>query len=293
MPSYAYEVKNELARIFDEDQEILRAELAALLKVGAFISEDRAEFANSNAAVARKVITLAKKLFPGAKIEIAAVRTKKLRKTMRYVVRIFSTPETEFFLKNLDSSGHTRRRIFKIAWLRGAFLAGCTVNRPESHYRLEIASENEDTSNFALKLLNQLEFNATVYERGNDFVVYIREGDMICDFLGMTGAAAAAERFEIARNVKEVRSQVNRIVNCETANVDKAVNAAQRQLEDIKILIAANVRVKEILRQAMKIRLDNPDCTVGELAEKIFLSRPALMYRFKMIHKLAEETKLK
>ena len=289
MPSYAYEVKNELARIFDEDKNCLRAELAALLKFGAIFFDGRAEFTNSNAAVARKVVTLAKKIFSESHLEVAAIRTKKLRKTMRYVVRIFSNTDTQNFFDELNSNEIVRRQIFKVAYLRGAFLAGGTINRPEKHYHFEIASVDENTAKFTKKILSRLEFNTQIYGRKDEFVVYMSEGDSICDFLGMVGAEKALERFEVARNLKEIRSQVNRIVNCETANVNKAVEAAQRQLEDIRILIANNVAVKENLQKVMQSRLDNPDCTVGELAEKIFLSRPGLMYHFKIIHKLADK----
>lgn len=289
MPSYAQAVKNELARKFDEEPECLHAELAALFKIGAIAIEGRMEFSSGNAAVARKVITLVKKIFPQARKEIAAVRTRKLRKSMRYVVRIFLTGHAEEFFREMNSLDVARKSKAKVAYLRGAFLAGGTINRPESQYYMEITTPSEVAAGFVNKLFVQLEFKPVLHPRRENFVVYISEADSIEDFLGMLGAEAAVERFEIARNVKEVRANANRITNCEVANLNKAIDAAQRQLADIRVLLEHNIKVNEDLRQTMEMRLKYPDSTVGELADKIYITRPGLMYRFKLIHKLAQE----
>lgn len=289
MSSYAQEVKNELARIFGDEHETLIAEFAALLTVGTKIVGERLEFATTNAAVARKVITLAKKIFPDVKIEVAAVRRKKLNKDMNYVVRILLTGDVQSFRDNLDAPELLRRTRFKVAWLRGAFLAKGTVNRPESQYLLQIVTRSADTANFVQKQLAAVDFNAGIYQRKKRFIVWLREGDAICDFLGMVGAVAAVERFEVTRNLKEVRLQVNRLVNMDTSALNRAADAAQRQLSDIKILLAHDCSVTKKIRETMTMRLANPSCTIGELAEKLSLSRSGLLYRLKKIHRLAKK----
>ena len=288
MSSYADDVRNELARIFDDDEEILRAELAALLRIGSVEVEGRRDFSNINAAVVRKVVTLVKKLYPDARLEVAAVRTKKLRRTMRYFVRIFFAGSIENFLHNLDAKDLTSRTIYRVAALRGAFLASGTVNRPEAEYRVEIFSPLESEMLFIQKMLEKLDFVARIYLRGENFVVYMKDGDSVCDFLGMIGANDAVERFEVARNLKEVRLQVNRLTNLELARINHAIEVAQRQLADIRLLQEKNIQLPKILHEAAAIRLKFPECTVGELAKKIFITRPALNDRFKKIHKLAE-----
>ncbi len=293
MSSYADDVRDELARIFDDDTEILRAELAALLRIGSVEVEGRRDFSNINAAVVRKVVTLIKKLYPDARLEVAAVRTKKLRRTMRYFVRIFFAGSIENFLHNLNARELTSRTRYKIAWLRGAFLASGTVNRPETEYRIEIFSPIESEMQFVQKTFSKLDFVARIYERGENFVVYMKEGDSVCDFLGMIGAENAVERFEVARNLKEVRLQVNRVTNVELARMDHAIEVAQRQLADIRLLQSKKIKVREIFQEAMEIRLKFPECTVGELAKKIFITRPALNQRFKKIHQLAEAERQK
>lgn len=287
--SYAQEVKNELAHVFDDDNDCLRAEFVALLKVTTRKVDGRIEFTTTNAAVARKVITLAKKFFPHVKPEIAAVRRKKLLRCLLYVVKFIIAGEVQDFFDTLDDTELLKRTRFKVAYLRGAFLAGGSVNRPEAQYLLQIVSRTATEQILIRDLLTKLDFNAGLCERKKRFVVWLREGDTVCDFLGMIGAAAAVERFEVARNLKEVRAQVNRIVNVETAALNKSIRATQQQLADIKILLDKKAPVKERFREAMQLRLDNPSCTIGELAEKIGMSRAGLVYRYQMIHRLAKK----
>ena len=289
MPSYAANVKDELARKFYEEPECSVAELVGLLNFGATDFDGRKDFSNSNAAVARKVITLIKKIFPDARTEIAAVRTKKLRKSMKYFVRIFFGKNEENFLDSLEF--HKREE--KISYLRGAFLASGTVNRPESTYRLEITSSTKEQTNLLKKFLTRLRFDWRFYQRGEEFVVYLFDGESVCDFLGMIGADEAVVRFESARNLKEIRIEVNRIMNREMANLNKAVETAQRQLADIRILRKNKIKVGKLLEETMKIREKNPSSTMPELAEKIFITREALVHRFRKIHKLAENLRKK
>lgn len=289
MASYAQDVKNELAHNFDEDRDCLLAEFVALLKIGTKKIDGRLEFTSSNAAVVRRVITLAKKFFPNVKPEVAAIRRKKLLKNLIYVVRFILAGAVQNFFDTLDMNELLKRTRFKVAYMRGAFLAGGSVNRPETEYFLQVVTKTEAEAIFLQKQMEKLEFNAGICQRKKAFFIWLREGDAICDFLGMIGATEAVERFEIARNLKEVRIQVNRVVNMETAALNKSINAAQRQLADIKILLDKNAPVHSRFREAMTLRLENPSCTIGELAEKIGMSRAGLLYRFQIIHRLAKK----
>ena len=289
MASYAQDVKNELARKFDADIECLRAELLALLSIGAKKIDGRIEFSSTNAAAARKVIVLTKKFFPNVKPEVAALRRKKLRKDLSYIVRIFLTDELQNFLAEIDSLDFLKRSRYKVAYLRGAFLAKGSVNRPEGQYFLEISARTEAAATFIRSQLEKLEFRTGFYQREKRFVVWLREADSICDFLGMVGASEAVERFEIARNVKEVRKQVTCIVNLETAALNRAVDAAQRQIADIKILTVKKAPVTKRLQETMEMRLENPSCTLAELAEKLCISREGVKARFKKIRQLARK----
>ncbi len=291
MPSYAQEVKNELVHRLDDDIDSLRAEFVALLKVGSKKIDGRFEFSNVNAAVARRVISLAKKFLPTVKPEVAAVRRKKLYKTLRYVVRFVASVEVQTFFDTLDFAELLKRTRYRIAYLRGAFLARGTVTRPETRYFLTIAAFTEAEGQLIRRLMAQLDFNGGFYVRKKEFVTWLREGDSVCDFIAMLGAENAVERFEIARNLKEVRMQVNRIVNVETAALNKSIDAAQAQLADIKFLLEKKVPVNKRLQEAMTLRLENPTCTLRELAAKIGMSQPGLLYRYKTINRLANKTR--
>lgn len=291
MPSYARTVKEELARIFDEEDECQRAELLALIKVGAVSKDGRLDFSTSNAAIARKVITLLKKFYPDVKREIAItvtspIKNKRSLRRTRYTVRIFFSRYAE----DLNSLELVEDDFAKVAYLRGAFLAGGTVNKPEKEYYLEISSLSEDAALFVKDIWQYLEFNPTFRKRKEFFVDYICEGDAVEDFIGMVGAAESVEHFGSVRNLKEVRANVNRLVNVETFNLNRAIDAANRQLADIKILQENNVVLNKDLKLAMKARLTFPECNIGELAEKLYLTKQGLNYRFAKIHEIALKT---
>ncbi len=203
------------------------------------------------------------------------------------------TSQTENFFNELFSENYAKKIIdypnLGVAYLRGAFLASGSVNRPEKHYNLEIICATKISAEFVQKIFKVFDMNANLYERKGFFVVYIKEGDSICDFLGIIGAEKAVNRFEVAQNIKEVRAMVNRIVNCETANLNKTIDAAQRQIADIRKIIAKKIKVEDHIAQTMKFRLKYPDDSAAELAKKMFLSKPGIMYRFRVIHKLAED----
>lgn len=292
-PSYSQLVKNELARIFVADVNLLKAELSAMLAASAIKVDSRMEFITSNAAVARKVVALIKKIFNDAKIEVAAVRRKFLSKSTKYAVRIFFTSQTEIFLNEIFSENYfekiSERPILGVSYIRGAFLAGGSVNRPEKNYLLDISFPTKIAAEFTQKVLKIFDMHAGLYERRGFFVIYIKEGDSICDVLGIIGAEKAVERFEIARNLKEVRAMVNRIVNCETANLNRTIEAAQRQIADIRLILSKKIKIADNLQQTIKLRLKYPYESVSELAKKMHFTKSAVMHHFKVIHELAEK----
>ena len=285
--SYTKEVKDELAHIFDVSRELLIAEIAGMLSVSKGADSERIDFYNSNAAVTRKLFTLIKKNIPNAKVEVAAVRTKVLRKSMKYAIRIFLTRHTEnFFYVSFDKI--FERPGLGVSYLRGAFLAGGSVNRPEKSSRLEISFASQAAAELAQKIFKIFDMNAGLYLRKGLFVTYIKENDSICDFIGIIGAEKAVEHFEVARNVKEVRAMVNRIVNCETANLNKSIDAAQKQIADILLVQSKNIEVDDHIKKAMEFRLKFPYDSISELAAKMYLTKQGLQYRLKVIHELAE-----
>ena len=287
MPSFAYEVKSELANIINYSKCCDIAQLNGMLKVGAEVAGNRIDFNTTNAAVARKVLKLIKSLYKDAKTEVAVIRNKKFRVTNRYVIRILLDDKTSPLLKAMQNNKFPLEDHCQNAYLRGLFLACGSVNRPESSYHLEIFTTSEATAKFVTKCMKKLDFYAKYFERKEKFVVYLKEFDTICDFLYLIQAENAVERFEIAQNVKEVRINVNRIINCETANLQRSINAAQKQIKDIRIINELGLSLNDRLREVADIRLQNPDANIPELASKIYISVSCFKHRMKEIHLLA------
>ena len=305
MPSFATEVKNELARLSYEEPCCREAELAALLRMGATLTIGAGHtfglnFTSKNAAVARKVLQLLKSEGENLRTEITVRRSRQLNKNNSYTVRaVPSVKVNELFTRigflhedslNMENDrGILKKQCCRIAYLRGAFQGGGSVNRPEAAYHLELVTGSFELGNLLYDLLRRMGFPAGFVDRKDSYIVYLKEGDAVIDFLGMVEADEAVESFEVARNVKEVREQVNRLVNCETANLQKAVDAAGRQLDIIRRLDAAG-QLKELppkVRAAAKARLDNPDATLQELAEMLGISKSGMNHRMRKLKELA------
>ena len=305
MPSFATEVKNELARPNYEQSCCRTAELAALLRMGATITFGLRRtfglnFTTKNAAVARKTLQLLKSEGGNIRTEITVRRSRQLNKNNNYTVRVVPAPPVAELLEKLgflqdESLNMTtdmallKKACCRVAYLRGAFQGGGSVNRPEASYHLELVTGSYGLGNLLNTLLKRMGFPVGFTDRKEDYVVYLKEGDAIMDFLAMVQADEAVEAFEVARNVKEVREQVNRLVNCETANLQKTVDAAGRQLAYIKRLQEAAVKLPAKLRATAELRLKHPDASLTELADMLGVSKSGMNHRMRKLRELAEE----
>ncbi|MFV0637182.1 DNA-binding protein WhiA [Mitsuokella sp.] len=306
MPSFATEVKNELARLNYEESCCRTAELAALLRMGAAMTFGLhhtfgLNFTTENAAVARKTLQLLKSEGGGIRTEITVSRSRRLKKNNSYTVRVMPEPPVTALLEhlgflhdeslNMDSDmGILKKNCCRAAYLRGAFLGGGSVNRPEASYHLELVTGSYGLGNLLYTLMKRMDFPVGFTDRKDVYIVYLKECDAIIDFLAMMHADKAVEAFEVARNIKEVRSQVNRLVNCETANLQKAVDAAGRQLQDIRILQGREGGLKalpERLRETAEARLQDPGASIVELGDILGVSKSGVNHRLRKLHELA------
>lgn len=306
MSSFATEVKNELARLMYEESCCRTAELAALLRMGATMTlgPNRTlglNFRTENAAVARKTLTLLKEM-DHVRTEVMVSRSRRLKKNNSYYVSVVPSREVSALLERLglmhgesfnvgSDSAILRRQCCRRAYLRGAFLGGGSVNRPEGSYHLELVTGSSAFSELLLSLLHKMDFPVGITDRKGDYIVYIKEGDAIMDFLGMIGADAALQSFEIARNLKEIRNQVNRLVNCETANLQKTVNASVKQIENIRYIAVHDgmQSLPEQLREVAEARLANPDATLSELAKILGIGKSGINHRLRKLAKLVDD----
>lgn len=305
--SFASETKKELTQI-TADTCCQRAELSAIVRMnGSMRIRDRRltlEVVTENAAIARRIYLLFKGLFE-IQPEILVRRKMRLKKNNVYLVRIpgrarevlkrlFIMDEHHAYKSGVDAA-LIRQTCCARGYLRGAFLAGGSVNSPESvSYHLEIASIYQEHSAMLCDLCNQYQLKAKWIERKNGYVVYIKEGEKITEFLSLIGAHRALLRFEDVRIVKDMRNSVNRIVNCETANLNKTISAAFRQVENIR-LIEREIGLEQLperLQQVASLRLKHPDMSLKELGERLTggkVSKSGVNHRLRKLDKIAEK----
>jgi DNA-binding protein WhiA len=305
--SFSADVKNELIRLDETNACCAQAELAALLWMGGVVSFGGqgllgVKFITESAAVARKVLRTFKK--EGiVETEVKVTRALRLKKNNSYELRSLPSPDVVRFLIRMgifvddvlldQPENPPRRSCCRKAWLRGAFLGGGSINRPEVEYHLELVSQNEGFSETLVHTLRSFGLHAGLTTRKQDYVVYMKEGNAITSFLGIVGAHNALLEFENVRIVKGMRNQVNRLVNCETANLAKTVNAAVRQVELIRWIASERglTSLPRTLREVAELRLANPEATLQELVE-VFdgkISRSGMSHRLRALERLGEE----
>ena len=179
------------------------------------------------------------------------------------------------------------------AYIRGAFIGGGSISNPEKTYHLEFVTHSEEYAVDLSKLINSYGLNSKVIQRKNSYIIYIKEGEQIVDLLNIIGAQSCLLELENIRIMKEMRNNVNRLVNCETANLSKTVNAAVRQVESIK-LIQSQIglqRLPKNLREIAELRLNYPDESLKELGEMLDppVGKSGVNHRLRKIEKIAEE----
>lgn len=304
--SFASEMKNELTRI-EVDECCMKSELSALIKMNGAVSYFDGQWVinvqTENAAIARRIFSLIKNVY---KIEIdLLVRKKmKLKKNNVYICRIKKESkevleDLKIFsggvLTNTITDEITEKECCRRSYLRGAFLAGGSVNNPEtSAYHLEIASLYEEHAEAVTKLMNRYELNAKYIDRKRGYIIYLKEAEKIAEFLSLIGGYQALLKFEDIRIVRDMRNSVNRLVNCETANLNKTINAAMRQVENIKF-IDEEIGIDELperLREVARIRVEHQDMTLKEIGEAVStgtISKSGINHRLRKLDEIADK----
>ena len=174
------------------------------------------------------------------------------------------------------------------AMIRGAFMGSGFVNNPEKEYHLEVDLKNQKNLEELVHILQQL----GVYAKTFQCSIYIKEGEEISKFLALIGANKAVMQFEDIRIQKELRGKVNRLVNCETANLNKTINASIQQISAIKKLQKTGKfkKLEQKLKEIAILRLENPDMSLVELGKKLKqpVGKSGVNYRLKKIIEISE-----
>lgn len=181
----------------------------------------------------------------------------------------------------------------KRAFIRGLFMGAGSVNNPENKYHLEIIVANEEILWMVKELLENLGIHIKILQTKQKNSLYLKEGEEISRFLALIGANKAVMQFEDIRVQREMRGKVNRIVNCESANLNKTINASIEQIAAIRKLKQDGKfnKLDENLKEIANLRLENPDMPLSELGKllKNPIGKSGVNYRLKKIMEIANE----
>ncbi|MGM0845735.1 MAG: DNA-binding protein WhiA [Bacillota bacterium] len=305
--SFASVTKKELTNL-DLKDCCSKAELSALIRMNGSLSfANRSLIVNiqtENAAIARRIYSLIKKNF-NTPVELLVRKKMRLKKNNVYIVRL--NEDTKEILEDLHILGEgftiihdisaqlIQKKCCRRSYLRGAFLAGGSVNNPEtSSYHLEIFSMYQQHNEALSQLMNSFGLNSKTLERKKGFITYLKEAEKITEFLNVVGAHGALMRFEDVRIVRDMRNSVNRLVNCETANLNKTIGAALRQVENIRYIEqnAGLGILPDKLREIAELRVTYQDVTLKELGEMVSggtISKSGINHRLRKIDDIAEK----
>lgn len=307
--SFSSKAKNELSKRTSESKCCQRAELSALVRVSGTIQlvglgKTNLLITTENPAIARSIFILFKKSL-NIHTEIDVSKNPVLRKNNLYNIIINDATKV---LKQLEIMIDTdeitsindglpisliNKPCCKRAYLRGAFLGGGSLSDPEKSYHMEIVTHSLPYAEALSELINTYELFSRVVARKKNHIVYLKEGDQIVDFLNIIGAHSALMSFENTRIVKSMRNSINRLVNCEAANLSKVARAAVKQKGYIEIIdqYMGLESLPDQLKEIAEIRYNNTDMSLKEIGEMLNppIGKSGVNHRLRKIEKVAFE----
>ena len=299
--SFSGEVRSELAGIVPTARHCQLAEIAAfvqlLRKKESLDNSDNSDnaplsFWTDSEAAADLLFTLIQKAY---NIVLVVERTESRRRGRGsgYLLTLADSERAEALLRSVGHGSLLRMECCRKSYLRGAFLAAGSVSDPEKSYHLEIVCPCAETAGQIRSVMRSIGLDAKTVLRKKDHVVYLKEGDQIVSFLGFVGASISFLNIENVRVLKEMRGNVNRIVNCETANLNKTIVSAVRQIEDIRFLRdhGGFSDLPDSLREMAEVRLAHPDAPLTELGSYLnpVIGKSGVNHRLRKLGQIAQK----
>lgn len=302
--SFSSQVKEELSRQISGARHCQMAEIAAITALNGEVFVDEwgdysIKITTENKNVLGKYFTLLKKTF-----NIEAENFIDVSTNMFYINDSYEAKRILSAVKMIDEEGRvTRNRLVnpllvqqqccKRSFLRGAFLATGSISDPNKFYHLEIVCTTEKKAAQLVDIIETFGVEAKIVQRKKYHVVYIKEGSYIVDMLNIMEAHVALMEFENVRILKEMRNSVNRQVNCETANLNKTISAAVKQVNDIKY-IQDTIGLESLsanLRDIAYLRLENTDMNLKDLGEMLTppVGKSGVNHRLRKLSQIADD----
>lgn len=309
--SFSGSVKEELLGCIDNARHCRIAEVAAVLAFDGEIvrlpsGEIDLRVSSENESLVRKYFTLLEKTFTMR--NSVSIDDRITKKNNRFVVELEEAESTVKILQAVKLLGNDRtpqvsdalvnqmvvqRNCCRRAFIRGAFLCAGSISDPEKFYHFEIVCGSKAKAVQLMELIQSFEVDAKIVQRKKYYVVYVKEGAQIVELLGIMGAGVSLMNLENVRILKDMRNTVNRKVNCETANINKTVNAAVKQVEDILYIrdTAGLDSLPENLEETALLRLEYPQASLKELGALLStpVGKSGINHRLRKICSIANE----
>ena len=309
--SFSGSVKEELLGCIDNARHCRIAEVAAVLAFDGEIvrlpsGEIDLRVSSENESLVRKYFTLLEKTFTMR--NSVSIDDRITKKNNRFVVELEEPESTVKILQAVKLLGNDRtpqvsdalvnqmvvqRNCCRRAFIRGAFLCAGSISDPEKFYHFEIVCGSKAKAVQLMELIQSFEVDAKIVQRKKYYVVYVKEGAQIVELLGIMGAGVSLMNLENVRILKDMRNTVNRKVNCETANINKTVNAAVKQVEDILYIrdTAGLDSLPENLEETALLRLEYPQASLKELGTLLStpVGKSGINHRLRKICSIANE----
>ena len=313
--SFSGKVKEELSRQIGNVRHCQISEMAALISIcGGVMIDEKGRYSlkihTENLSVARKCFTLLAKTF-NIRTDIA-IRTNRIKGNVSYFIIVRDHEDALWILqaaKLIDQHGDIAEELSlvrniviqetccKRAFLRGAFMASGSMSDPEKSYHFEIVCATMAKAEQIQRIMQCFDLDGKIVMRKKSYVVYLKEGSQIADVLNVMEAHMALMEFENVRILKDMRNTVNRKVNCETANINKTVSAAVKQIEDISYIEETKglEKLPEGLKDMALTRLTYPEASLKELGSLLNppVGKSGVNHRLRKLSEMAEELRAK
>lgn len=279
--SFSRQVKEQLATHKAETTNQRRRELQGFYWMLGTPSEDQILFASENILVAKMIIRLLGEFFHG--LYSFKVQYKGRFRKVHYQITLYGKDQSFFKIKELEKKQE------RAAFLRAAFLARGSLTDPKKGYHLELRCQDFNTYILLQDLLFSFGVEAKGITRKEVFFLYLKDGEMISDFLKIVGAVGYMLAFEETRVIKEMKNMANRRNNCDLANLDKIIKSSAKQVRIIQRISIP--KLPQNLRELAALRVENPELSLQELGDLCSppLKKAAVNYRFKKIIALGGE----
>lgn len=304
--SFSATVKEEVTKLDSSHSELI-AELSAFFRNNAIYDNNHIELITENSTVAKHIFTAIKNLYQ-VTTKIEQRRNNNFTKNSLYIMMI--EEKMELILKDL--SVISERGFYLLqpndyiistiedqrAYLRGLFMAKGSINDPKtSRYHLEFLIDTIEEAEFSCELLNNFDLNSKILTREKGYMVYVKEAEKIGDFLRIINASNAVFYFEDIRIYRDHMNMTNRLNNCEQANMDKTIETATKQVEEINFLIekVGLDLLDDKTKELAQYRLKYPESSLQELSEIISyetgksITKSGLNHRFRKIKDLVKK----